>query len=233
MVVRRGQEAGDHQLPDVQAGARRTVLREDLRADQGLRVLVRQVQAPEAPRRRLREVRRRGHADQGAPRAHGPHRAREPRRPHLVPEVVAVAHRPHARHDAARDRADSVLRSLRRRRRRHDAAAKRPAVVGRGLPRSDRAVRRRVRRAHGRRGRSRLARGHEPQHRRQQGSRRDRRHELRDQDQAAVEALEAARVVLGVEQQARVDGHDRPAGAAAGSAAARAARRRPVRDVGS
>jgi hypothetical protein len=43
--------------------------------DQGLRVPVRQVQAPEAPRRDLREVRRRSHADQGAPRAHGPHRA--------------------------------------------------------------------------------------------------------------------------------------------------------------
>ena len=47
---------------------------------------------------------------------------------------------------------------------------KRPAAVGRGVPRSDRAVRRRVRRAHGRRSRSRLACGHEPQHRRQQGS---------------------------------------------------------------
>jgi hypothetical protein len=43
--------------------------------DQGLRVPVRQVQAPEAPRRGLREVRRRSHAGQGAPRAHGPHRA--------------------------------------------------------------------------------------------------------------------------------------------------------------
>ena len=32
-----------------------------------LRVPVRQVQAPEAPWRDLREVRRRGHADQGAP----------------------------------------------------------------------------------------------------------------------------------------------------------------------
>ena len=123
VVVRRGQEAGNHQLPDVQAGARWALLREDLRADQGLRVLVRQVQAPEAPRRRLREVRRGSHADQGAPRAHGPHRAREPGRAHLVPEVAAVAHRPHARHDAARDRADPLLRSVRRRRRGHDAAA--------------------------------------------------------------------------------------------------------------
>jgi DNA-directed RNA polymerase subunit beta' len=64
----------------VQARARRPLLREDLRADQGLRVPVRQVQAPEAPRRHLREVRRRSDAHQGAPRAHGPHRAREPGR---------------------------------------------------------------------------------------------------------------------------------------------------------
>ena len=36
------------------------VLREDLRTDEGLRVQLRQVQAHAAPRRRLREVRRRG-----------------------------------------------------------------------------------------------------------------------------------------------------------------------------
>ena len=57
--------------------------------------------------------------------------------------------------------------------------------------------------------------------------------ELRDQDQAPVEAVEAARVVPRVVESARVDGHDGAARAAAGSAAARAARRRPVRDLGS
>ena len=40
-----------------------------------LRVPVRQVQAHEVQGRRLREVRRRGDPQQGAPRAHGPHRA--------------------------------------------------------------------------------------------------------------------------------------------------------------
>ena len=49
------------QLPHLQAGAGRPVLRQDLRPGQGLRVQLRQVQAHEAPRRRLREVRRRGH----------------------------------------------------------------------------------------------------------------------------------------------------------------------------
>ena len=38
LVARGGEEAGDHQLPDLQAGARRAVLREDLRPRQGLRV---------------------------------------------------------------------------------------------------------------------------------------------------------------------------------------------------
>ena len=157
VVVRRGEEAGDHQLPHVQAGARRPLLREDLRAGQGLRVPVRQVQAPEAPRRRLREVRRRSHAGQGAPRAHGPHRAREPDRAHLVPEVAAVAHRPDAGHDAARDRARAVLRGLRGHRPGHDDARARPAAVRREVPRGDREARRRVRRPHGRRGRARAA----------------------------------------------------------------------------
>ena len=62
LVLRRDQEAGDHQLPDLQAGAGRPVLRPDLRSDQGLRVPVRQVQAHEVSRHHLREVRRRGHA---------------------------------------------------------------------------------------------------------------------------------------------------------------------------
>ncbi|VWX58386.1 hypothetical protein VARIO8X_130203 [Burkholderiales bacterium 8X] len=53
VVFRRGEEARDHQLPDLQARARRPVLRQDLRPDQGLRVPVWQVQAPEAPRRDL------------------------------------------------------------------------------------------------------------------------------------------------------------------------------------
>ena len=43
VVVRRDQEAGDDQLPHLQAGAGRPVLRAHLRADQGLRVPVRQV----------------------------------------------------------------------------------------------------------------------------------------------------------------------------------------------
>ncbi len=45
--LRRNQKAGDDQLSDLQAGARWALLRPHLRSDQGLRVLVRQVQADE------------------------------------------------------------------------------------------------------------------------------------------------------------------------------------------
>ena len=57
------------------------------------------------------------------------------------------------------------------------------------------------------------------------------RDQLRDQDQAPVEAPEADRVVHRVGQPSRVDGAHGAAGAAAGPASAGAARRRPLRDV--
>ena len=100
VVARRGEEAGDDQLPHLQARARRPVLREDLRAGEGLRVHLRQVQAHEAPRHRVREVRRRGDSVEGAPRAPGPHQPGDARRAHLVLEEPAVAHRQHPRHHA-------------------------------------------------------------------------------------------------------------------------------------
>src|SRR5438309_5678396 len=45
VVARRGDQAGDDQLPDAQAGARRPVLRADLRSAAGLGMSLRQVQA--------------------------------------------------------------------------------------------------------------------------------------------------------------------------------------------
>ena len=90
VVARRGEEAGDHQLPDLQAGARRPLLRQDLRPREGLRVQLRQVQAHEAPRRRLREVRRRGHpVARCAVSGSGHIDARDARRAHLVPQVAS------------------------------------------------------------------------------------------------------------------------------------------------
>ena len=66
-----------------------------------------------------------------------------------------------------------------------------------------------------------------------QGARGDRGNDVRDEAQAPLQAPEAGRVLHRVGQQARVDGADRSAGAAAGPAAAGAARWRPLRDLGS
>ena len=231
MVVRRSEEAGNHQLPHVQAGTRRPVLRRDLRSDQGLRVPVRQVQAHEAPRRGLREVRHGSHAGQGAPRAHGPHRPRLAGRAHLVPEVAALAHRPDAGHDAARHRAHPVLRSLRRDRAGPDPARARQAADRRAVHAGAPGTRRRLRRRDGRRGRLRAAAHDRPAVGNDPPEGRDRRDQLRDQAQAPHQAHQAGRGVPRVRQPPGVDGHDRAAGAAAGPASAGAAGRRPLRDL--
>ena len=78
VVERRGQEAGDHQLPHAEAREGRPLLREDLRSDQGLGVLLRQVQARPLQGHHLRALRRRGDPLEGPSRAHGPHRAGRP-----------------------------------------------------------------------------------------------------------------------------------------------------------
>jgi DNA-directed RNA polymerase subunit beta' len=57
--------------------------------------------------------------------------------------------------------------------------------------------------------------------------------QLRDQDQEAVQAPEADGGLRRLRQQARVDGAERAAGAAAGPASAGAPGRRPLRDLGS
>ena len=67
LVERRGHEARDDQLPDAQAREGRPLLRAHLRSHQGLGVLLRQVQARPLQGHRLRALRRRGHAVQGAP----------------------------------------------------------------------------------------------------------------------------------------------------------------------
>ncbi len=82
----------------------------------GLGVLVRQVQAHEAPRRDLRQVRRRSHAGARPPRAPGPYRAGQPLLARLVLQGPAEPHRPPAGHHAPRTGARAVFRSLRHRR---------------------------------------------------------------------------------------------------------------------
>ena len=133
VVARRSDQAGDDQLPHLQAGTRRPVLREDLRADHRLGVPVRQVQAHEAPRRDLRQVRRRSHAGQGPPRAARPHHAGHAGQPRVVLQGAAEPHRPPARHLAARSRARALLRGLRRRRSGRDRAEAEPAAQRRAV----------------------------------------------------------------------------------------------------
>ena len=55
LVAWRSHEAGNHQLPHLQTGARRPLLRPHLRPGHRLGVSLRQVQAHEAPRRHLRK----------------------------------------------------------------------------------------------------------------------------------------------------------------------------------
>jgi hypothetical protein len=95
---RRGQESRDHQLPHVQARKGRPLLRAHLRADQGLGMRLRQVQAHQAQGGDLRPLRRRSHAGARPPRAHGPHRPGRAGLAHLVLQVHAQPHRHGARH---------------------------------------------------------------------------------------------------------------------------------------
>ena len=136
---RRGEEAGDHQLPTFKPERDGLFCAKIFGPVKDYECL-RQVQAPEAPRRDLREMRRRGDAVEGAPRAHGPHRTglaghiwflKKPAEP--------PRHGP--RHDAARHRARALLRGLRRRRS-GMTPLNRGAASDRGrLPRQGRRVR--------------------------------------------------------------------------------------------
>src|SRR5712692_6654959 len=60
VVARRGDQAGDDQLPDSEAGARWAVLRADLRSAARLGMPLRQVQALPVQGNYLRQVRRGG-----------------------------------------------------------------------------------------------------------------------------------------------------------------------------
>ena len=111
--LRRSEKARDHQLPHLQTGAGRAILRQDIRSCQGLRVQLRQIQAHEAPGHHLREVRRRGDSVQGAPGAYGPHRARLPGGAHLVFEESPQQDRQPPRRHPQRPGEDPVLRGVR------------------------------------------------------------------------------------------------------------------------
>ena len=135
LVEGRGHQARDHQLPHPPPREGRPVRRAHLRPLAGLGVLLRQVQAHPLQGHHLRQVRRRGHARQGASRADGPHPAGQPRQPHLVLQGHAQPPRHPARHQPAQPRARPLLRPVHRhlgRRGRARAAAPAARRGGRG-----------------------------------------------------------------------------------------------------
>ncbi len=205
--------------------------------DHRLGMPLRQVQADEAPGRRLRQVRRRGDEVQGPPGADGPHRARRARLARLVLQGPPEPDRAPPRPDAARPRADPLLRGVRRRRpgsarRRGEHPREGPHHRG-ALPRVQGEVRPgRLRRQDGRRGDP----GAPPagQHRRPR-RRAPPHHEDRDLGAEAAQGRQAAqgrRRLPPLGPPARVDDPERHPGHPARAASPRAARRRPVRHVG-
>ena len=130
VVVWRGQEARDDQLPGRSSpSATASSARRSLGPDQGLRVPVRQVQAPEAPRRHLREVRRRSDAVESPPRAYGAQSSSLPRS-RTSGSLKSLPSRLGMVLDMTLRDIERVLyfRSLRRLRSRHDAADARPTA---------------------------------------------------------------------------------------------------------
>ena len=112
LVVGRGHQARDDQLPHAQAREGRPLLRAHLRSDEGLGVLLRQVQARPLQGHHLRALRRRGDAPEGAARAHGSHRPGRARLAHLVLQGRPEPHRLPARHRPEGAREGPLLRRL-------------------------------------------------------------------------------------------------------------------------
>ncbi|MGY4170927.1 hypothetical protein ACVIM8_005000 [Bradyrhizobium sp. USDA 4529] len=196
-------------------------------------MLVRQVQADEVQGHHLREVLGRGDAVARPARAHGPYRAGGAGRPHLVPEVAALAHRPPARHDAEGSRADPLLRILRRARAGSHRAEGPSAAVGRRVSEGAGRVRPGFLHRHDRRGGDpRAAQGARAREARGDAACRHGGDRLRHQAQEARQASEDRRGFPRFRQQAGMDDHDGRAGDSAGPASAGAARRRPVCDLG-
>ena len=194
---------------------------------------VRQVQADEASRRHLRQVRRRGHAGQGAARAPGPHHAGDPRQPRVVLQGAAEPHRPPARHLAARSRARPLLRGVRRHRAGGHRAQAEPAPHRGAVSQGARGLRPgEVPGADGRRGDQGAAQARQHRAARRRAARQDARRAVAAEEAEVRQAPEGRRLVPQVHEQAGVDDSRRHPGHPARAAPAGAARRRPVRDLG-
>ena len=192
---------------------------------------MRQVQAHEAPRRHLRQVRRRSHAGQGPPRAARPHHAGHAGQPRVVLQGAAEPHRPPARHLAARSRARPLLRGLRRRRSGRDRAEAEPAAERRAVPQGARRAPAPLQGADGRRGDQGAAEARQRRAARRRAAREDEDRAVGAEEAEVRQAPEGRRLVPQVEQPAGVDDSRRHPGHSAGAASARAARRRPLRDL--
>ena len=203
VVARRGDQAGDDQLPHVQARTRRPVLREDLRADHRLGVLVRQVQAHEAPRRHLRQVRCRSDAGQSSPRAPRPHHARHAGEPRVVLQGAAEPHRPPARHLAPRARARALLRGLRRRRSARQRSEPEPAALRRAVPQGARRVGTQVPRADGRRSDQGAAQARQCRQARRRAAHEDALRAVGAEEAEVRQAAEGRRFVPQIDEPAR------------------------------
>ena len=141
----RGDQAGDDQLPHAEAREGRPVLRAHLRSDEGLGVLLRQVQARALQGHRVRALRRGGHALEGAPRAHGPRRPGRAGQPHLVLQGRAQPDRLPAGHGAEGTREGPVLRRVDHHLGRRRGAHEGPRLAGEGGQQGARRLRGRTR----------------------------------------------------------------------------------------
>ncbi len=103
-------------------------------------MLLRQVQARPVQGHHLRALRRRGHALEGAPRAHGSHRARRAGHAHLVLQGRPEPARLPARHRAEEPREGHLLRRAPHHLGRRRAAAQGPAAARGRHPGRDRAT---------------------------------------------------------------------------------------------
>ena len=194
---------------------------------------MRQVQAHEAPRRDLRQVRRGSDAGEGSPRAPRPHQAGDPGEPRVVLQGPAEPHRPPARHLAARPRARALFRSLRGRRSGRDQAGAEPAAHRGPVPQGARRARLlEVQGADGRRSDQGTAAARQRRQAGDRDAREDAHRDLGAEEAEARQAPQGRRRLPQVEQQAGVDDPGRRPGDSARAASARAARWRPLRDLG-
>ena len=148
LELRRGHQARDDQLPDAEAREGRPLLRAHLRSDQGLGVLLRQVQAGPLQGHRLRALRRRGDPLEGPPRAHGPHRPGRAGLPHLVLQGRPEPDRLPDRHGSEGAREGPLLRRLGDHLGRRGGPPEGPRQAREGGREAGRRVRARARAAH-------------------------------------------------------------------------------------